>query len=339
MKLLRDLLLIELEEAVIEKKTNTGIILLQANSDRYQINDDESLVQDLLNRPTTNKGKLLSKGRWVDDFNIGDTLIYRKDTEVSIIEWNGKKCAIVKNDNVLCSVESGVYKANGHYVLVEITKAAREALFSKKVVTDTGEIVTLFIADDKQGSAETVEDVSRFVNCGWVLNVGNQIRNVLPGDLALISYICDNDASVIVGYNGEDKVIAVRGLTTRHKDTKIVKGERGREQTAWSENDYIDLSDVYGVVRGEKVIAIEPFVFLEHESNVVMKVSKSGILHEEQEKILHRKILSVSEETQSLFRVKAGDTVVVDDFDIFDIDFAGRKVSCMNDVDIFLKKR
>jgi co-chaperonin GroES (HSP10) len=339
MKLLRDLVLIELEEAVVEKKTNSGIILLEANTDRYQINDDESLVQDLINRPKTNKGKLLSKGRWVDRFEIGDTLIYRKDTETHIIEVDGKSCAIVKNDNILCSVKDGVFIPNEHYVLVEISKAARESLFSRKVVTDAGEVVTLFIADDKQGTATAESDSSKFVNCGNVLSAGSGVIGVVPGDLALISYICDNDQTVIVGYKGENKIIAVRGVTSRHKNTKVVKGEKGREQIAWREHDYIDMSDVYGVVRGNKVIAIEPFVFLEHESTTVMKVSKSGILHEEKEKILHRKVLSVSEQTQDLFRVKAGDTVVVDDFDIFDIEFSGRKVSCMNDVDIFLKKR
>ena len=88
MKLLRDLILIKQEDAVTEKKTESGLILLSTQSNLYQIGDDESKVKDLIYRPKMNKGEILEVGNGCSFFKKGDTVIYRKETESYILDKN-----------------------------------------------------------------------------------------------------------------------------------------------------------------------------------------------------------------------------------------------------------
>lgn len=332
MQTLRDLVLIELEDSVIETKRESGIILLSTQNNLYQIGDEESMLKDLISKPKMNKGTILSVGSMCSYFKEKQNVVYRKDTEQSIIDVEGKRCAIVRHKDIL--VMSDYSGLNPDYVLVKITKAARESLFNKVVTRDDGERINLFVAAEKE-----MDDVSAneyFVSSGEIVAVGDNIKEVSVGDIGLLSYLCDNDQSIIVGYDGLDKIIAVQAVTTRHTSDNIVYSNQQvkRTQTVWSKGDYEEMSSLYGVVNGEKLIPIEPYVFLNHEITKVMKVGRGGVIYEEDEKIIKRKVLAVSNGTSEIYGVNNGDVTTVFDFDVFDICFNGNKISAINDVDI-----
>lgn len=336
MKPLRDLVLIELEDAVKEEKRPSGIILLSTENNRYQIGDAESVLQDLISKPKMNKGKILSIGRFCDCFSVWETVIYKKDSETSIIDVDGKRCALVKEGSVLCGVTENGYKVHDDFVLVKITKEAREALFNKKIKRHDGTEVLLFIAGDK--GKEDESSSKYFVSCGEIISVGGNVEGVKSGDLGLLNYLCDNDDSIIVGYDGEDKIIAVRAITTRHKDENVFYGNgRSRDQKVWEAGEYDEMSSLYGAVSGNELIAIEPFVFLRHEETKVMKVGTGGIIFEEDEKIIKREVLAASKISKQNYQIGSGDTVIVDDFDVFMIEYNGNKISAVNDCDILYK--
>lgn len=336
MKPLRDLLLIELEDSVKEELRPSGIILLSTQNNLYQIGDEESILQDLISKPKMNKGKVVAIGERCSYFVHGNTVIYKKNSEISILDVDGWRCGLVKQDDILVTLENGEYIPNPDYLLVKITKGARLSLFNKKIKRDDGTEVLLFISADK---GVNDEDSSKyFVSCGEVVKVGKNVSHAKKGDMALISYLCDNDSSIIVGYEGEDKIISVKAVTTRHKSDNVFHGNgRVRDQKVWGVGEYDEMSSVYGIVSGNSLIPIEPFVFLEHEETKVMKVGGSGIIFEEDEKIITRKVLAVSPESNYNYGVSAGDKVIVDDFDVFLIEYNGNKISAVNDCDIMYK--
>ena len=338
MKLLRDLILIKQEDAVTEKKTESGLILLSTQSNLYQIGDDESKVKDLIYRPKMNKGVILEVGNGCLFFKKGDTVIYRKETESYILDVEEERCAILKEKNVLVKISDGKLIPNPDYVLVKITKEARESLFNKKIKTDDGREVLLFVAGDKGADDESMSQY--FVSCGEIVSVGSNVKEIQPGDLGLIEYVCDNDPSIIVGYDGEDKIIAVRAVTTYcNKEHKISGGNKTRDQIVSSAGDYEELASLYGAFHGEKLIAVEPFVFLNYEDNKQLKVNAGGILYEDTQKMIVRKILSASPNSKENYNIKEGDNVLVDDFDIFTIEYNGAKVTAINDVDVKCNER
>lgn len=122
-----------------------------------------------------------------------------------------------------------------------------------------------------------------------------------------------------------------------YKDGKLQTYNRDR--IVFEKGDYDELSSLYGVVRDSQLIAIEPYVFLQHEETKVMKVGDGGVIYEEDEKIISRKVLSVSQQSKDMLNVSAGDTVVCDDFDLFNISFGDKKISAVNDIDILYHKK
>ncbi len=92
------------------------------------------------------------------------------------------------------------------------------------------------------------------------------------------------------------------------------------------------------MLRGDRLIPIEPYVLLEHKDTIVDMKTPSGIEYKVDEKILQRKVLAVSSESENNFGIQAGKTILIDDFDCFDIFVEGHKITAFNDVDIIAFK-
>ena len=54
----------------------------------------------------------------------------------------------------------------------------------------------------------------------------------------------DNDEKIIVGYDGDDKIVAVNSVTTRHQETYIEYANRKspKDQIVWCRGDYNNIS-------------------------------------------------------------------------------------------------
>lgn len=336
--------IIELENAVKEEIRPSGIVLLSTENDRYNFNDESSMLLDLMYQPKTNKGKVISFGSKCNFVNKEDTVIFKKKTDIHIIEVEGKKCAIVEHENILAKVTEKGFQPNNKYVLVKIKKQDRESLFSKKITTDSGEVITLLTGQDK-GEGDT-DSSAFYVSNGLIVGVGKDIKEVKIGDLGLIEYTCDNDDDIIVGYEGEDKIIAVLSVSEKHTEDNIIyenrkineNGKTSPTQIAWLKGEYKHYSSLYGTVRGESIISISPYCFVTHKETIIEKVSSSGIVYKEDEKMIERQLISISKEEGIRQKIKKGDTLIVDDFDVFSIEYNNNKINCMFDFDIIAKK-
>jgi co-chaperonin GroES (HSP10) len=232
-------------------------------------------------------------------------------------------------------------------VIIKIRKEDRDALFAKTITRDDGTKVKLFIAQPV--SADDVTANEKFVSCGEIVSRGTNVKLFECGDLAILDYTLDNDESVIVGYEGDDKLVAVKAHTTfvdrdlvvyAHREPQKTQGNAkamrvSRDQIVQHKGDYNEMSLVLGVIRGEKLIANEPFVFLDYEDTKIMKVAAGGLIYEEDRKYLNKSILGLSPESAEKYGLDTSKKYLVDDFDIFIVTLLdGSRMYCINDRDI-----
>lgn len=220
-------------------------------------------------------------------------------------------------------------------VFIRITKDQKDSIFSKEIVRDDGIKVKLWTnveAGDNDDRRATL-----FVQTGIVEAVAPNMAEIKVGDTAILDYRLCNMDDHIVYKDGEDIVYWLEARTTYHEDTLIAHASQKnpRDQIAYTKGDYENLSMLLGVFRGDKIYAREPFVFLEHESNNVSKVSPSGILYSETKNTYQRKVIASSPESQKNYGIHPGSAILVHDFDVFGVSFGGRQFDCICDGDSF----
>ena len=234
---------------------------------------------------------------------------------------------------------SNFMKILGDKIFVKISNEEKEKLFKKKIRRDDGSEVELFINVPATDHADE-RTHSLFVQTGIIVGVGHLVEGIEPGDIAILDFQVSNLVSNFVYKDGEDEVFWINATTTYHKADQVAYANRRspKDQIVFKKGDYDEMSMLLGIVRGERLIARQPYVFLHHEENSRMVVSEAGLILKEEDKVLSRKVLSVSLKTTEMMGIRNGDEIMVDDRDIFDVTIDGRKMSAVNDVDVFLLK-
>jgi hypothetical protein len=221
-------------------------------------------------------------------------------------------------------------------LFIRVTKENAESVYSKEVTRNDGTKTRLYInvpaLDNKDGRQSALT-----VQTAIVEGVGEDVDWIKKGDTALINYDVYNDVKRFLYKQGDDRIYFIEANTTYHKDTLVAYQNRKsrRDQIVHIEGELNELSPLLGIIRGDELIANDPYVFVENISNKSMKVSGAGIIYTETQKIFDRQVLSVSKATTERYGVKKGDLVKLDDFDIFDVKLgADNTISAVNDCDI-----
>jgi|ERR1700733_12567022 len=229
----------------------------------------------------------------------------------------------------------------GNKIFVRITKENKEGIFSKEITRNDGSKVKLFLTVDAKDDEDRKSEL--FVQTGIVELVGSEVEGINVGDIALLDYQVCNLRHQLVKEDEHGQVFWINPKTTYYDHTKIAYKDRkhpmSRDTVVYYEGDYDEISMLLGVVRNEELIPIAPYVFLTHETPIVMVITKNGLLIEERHRLLYRNVISISQESTDNFSVKREDTVLVDDADIFPVKFNGMKVDCLFDRDIIAIKQ
>jgi len=210
-------------------------------------------------------------------------------------------------------------------VLIKVTRANWNSIFSKYINTVEGKKVELFTDIEEEDGYE-----NRFkqnVSVGLIIAVGENINGILKGDMAIIDYAVTGNDDALVGFVKGDKIISIDAVTTYHTEDSTPQ-MNGR--MAYVKGDCDNLSKLLGVVRMGKLIAFAPYVFLQHEKATKLAVSKSGMLHEQTEDICKRKVLASGKGSVS----KEGDTVLIKESDLFSRVIDGKQISVIFETDI-----
>ncbi len=170
----------------------------------------------------------------------------------------------------------------GDKVLIRFTKENRGSIFSKTITREDGSTAQLFLSVDTDESDERKSGL--FVQTGIVEGVSPEVKNILVGDTVIVDYMLCNDHSKLVWSepNG-DQIFWANATTTYHPaDEVIYANRRTKHDTVLARKGDIDeLSSVYGIIRGDQLIARQPFVFLQHQDNVIKKTTEMKIVYEE----------------------------------------------------------
>jgi co-chaperonin GroES (HSP10) len=223
----------------------------------------------------------------------------------------------------------------GDKVLIRFTKENRESIFSKWVTQNDGTKIQLFLSVDVDAADERKSGL--FVQTGIVEAVARSVRNILVGDTAIVDYmLCNDESKFVWEEDNGDKIYWTNAQTTFHRFDEIVYANRRtkHDTIVAKKGDIDELSSVYGIIRADQLIARQPFVFLQHEDNVIKKTTAMKIVYEEREESFERNVLASSEESERRYGLRVGDRVLVNDRDIFALKLDGQKVDCIMDMDI-----
>jgi co-chaperonin GroES (HSP10) len=249
-------------------------------------------------------------------------------------------------------------KMLGDKVLVRISDKSIQDIYSKEITRNDGTKTKLFLtvpASDKDDRQSQL-----FVRTGVVISVGPgryhpetgdrmEMPNIKNGDTVILSYEVFNDEKNFVGMDGEDKVVWVSANTIYHTADKWAYADRSmtlgrdrsgqpkmfkndKDQLVWRKGDIDEISQIIGMIRGDKLIANDPYIFLNHAPTQREAKTKSGIIHTDKEEILERTVLATPGDKWK--GMKQGDTVLVSEVDTFDIVLSDKKLTCVNDTDI-----
>lgn len=221
-------------------------------------------------------------------------------------------------------------------IFVRITKESRENIYSKEIIRHDGTKVRLWKA---MQATDDMDERQSFltVQTGIVEAVSDKISWIRKGDLALLNYDVCNSPGRFLKKDGEDSIYFLEATTTYHQKDEIAYQSRRtkRDQIVHIKGELCELSPLLGILRGDELIANDPYIFFEQLSNIVSRVSPRGILYSEKQKILTRKVIAVGRLSTQKYGIKKGDTVMLDDFDSFSVKLDDdHGVDCINDEDI-----
>lgn len=214
-------------------------------------------------------------------------------------------------------------------ILIKITQKQIEDLISKIITRDDGTTCRLFfepIHFDEGFERKFQQNVS----IAEVLGVGDDVRGVQVGDTVILDYLVQNVSDDFVGVFNKDQVISIIAHTTYHQDSAtLINGRR-----AWKKGDYDHLSRILGVLRDDRLIPFDPYVFIEYRSDIMKILNVSGGAMRNNETVIERKVIAAPE--GCLYR--GGDKVFLGKDDWFDREIAGQKIAVCFKADIFCKR-
>jgi len=220
-------------------------------------------------------------------------------------------------------------------VLIRIKGEERENVFlGKEITTENGKKIRLVKTID------TTPDMDRkstlFVREGEVIQVGSAVNDIRVGDIAILDYKVDNDENVIVGWIGEDKIVAPIAVTEYFANDEVRYANRlNPKDVIINRRGEIDkISDIIGVIRDGKFYAQDPYIIMQFRPASEKKETLSGIMYEERQKYIDVEVLAVSEHSRRKYGIVNGSFVKVLEQDTFRVDTSKTIILVCNDSDV-----
>lgn len=214
-------------------------------------------------------------------------------------------------------------------VLIRVTKRQIEDLVSKEIVKDDGTKGRLFFESIHFGEGYD-RRFQQNVSVGEIIGVGDNVQDIKVGDIAILDYLVSNLIDDTIGYQIDgSQLIAILAHTTYHEDSAtLINGRR-----AWAKGDYNYISRILGLVRDEKLIPFDPYVFVEYESDLLSILNDMGDRVRSPNVVIDRTVIAVPEDCI----YNCGDKIKLKKDDWFDREVGGRKIAIVFKQDILCK--
>lgn len=149
------------------------------------------------------------------------------------------------------------YSVTRDNVLIALYNEDHLNLMSKKVKTTSGGII---LFDFDYYVDETSRKLKMSKEIGEVISVGPLCEFCKPGDLAIIDYTVDMDEDIILHETADAKYVAI---PEKHVVTQSDHGTfnaNGQYCKIYDKGDCILQSNIYGVIRDEKILCNKDYV-------------------------------------------------------------------------------
>lgn len=316
------------KKEVIEEERSAGGIILNISS----VFD----FQDKFSKKNVCKAEVIYANPSIPFLKSGERIVMNPNKgSKATMDWD--EFTVITRDQYIAKIDKdGKYIVPPECIMIKIKEEDTQSLYTKWIVRNDGTKVQLFIQSEPDKNSTQRSKI--FVSLAEVVQVGENVTGVEEQDIAILDYTVDNDLDNVLYYDEEkNKFIVVQATTILHKFDQWAYATRQspRDVLVAKIGDIETFSPVLGLIRGDKLIARFPYVFLNHESTKVDKISESGILYTEEQQILERKVLSVSKESELRHSIiKEGKTVIVQDIDVFSVQLKDSKIDCIIDSEI-----
>jgi hypothetical protein len=210
-------------------------------------------------------------------------------------------------------------------ILIRITKQQIEDLISKVITKDDGTTAKLFF-EPIHFSEGYDRRYQQNVSVGECIGVGCNVHNVNVGDTVILDYLVSNLTDDCVGFVSGNQIISIIANTTYHQSSSVlINGRR-----AWAKGDYDHISRIFGIVRDDKLIPFDPYVFMEYKPDYLKILSHRGEAMREDAPVVQREVIASPEgciyECGSVIKLKKDDW--------FDREIAARRIAVcfVNDI-------
>ena len=213
-------------------------------------------------------------------------------------------------------------------VLIKITKKQIEDLISKEIVRPDGTKARLFF-EPLHFDPGYERRFQQSVSVGEIIGVGENVGGISIGDMVILDYLVSNLIDDCIGYFNGDQLISILAYTTYHEDSStLINGRR-----AWAKGDYNHISRILGVVRNDKLIPFDPYVFVEYESDLLKILNDMGERVRAAAPVINRTVIAAPEDCI----YKCGDKIKMKKDDWFFREIDGRKIAIVFKQDILCK--
>jgi hypothetical protein len=213
-------------------------------------------------------------------------------------------------------------------VLIRITKKQIEGMISKEIVREDGTKTKLFFEPIHFGEGYD-RRYQQNISVGEIIGVGNKVRGIQVGDMAILDYLVSNLADDCIGFVNGDQLISIIAYTTYHETGSVMIN--GRQ--AWAKGDYDHISRILGLVRGDELIPFDPYIFMEYKPDYLKILSPRGEAMRETTPVVDRLVTSAPEGCFT----QCGDKIKILKDDWFDREIAAHRIAICFKQDVICK--
>lgn len=317
------------KKEVIEEERSKGGIILNVSS----VFD----FGDRFSKKNVVKAEVVYANHAIPFLKSGERIVVNPNKGAkATMDW--EDFTVITKEQYIAKIDKdGKYIVPPDCIMLKIQKEQRDNLYSKWIIRNDGTKVQLFLQPEPDKNSTQRSKI--YVSLAEVMQVGDTVSGIYYGDIAILDYTIDNDIDNVLYYDEEDnKYIVVQATTILHTHDEWAYATRNfpKDQKVAKAGDIETMSPILGLIRNEKLVARFPYIFINHESATVQKVSKFGIMWTEQQFVLEREVLSVSDESKKRYGIKEGQSILVQDPDIFLVQLKDSKVDCILDQDVML---
>jgi hypothetical protein len=206
-------------------------------------------------------------------------------------------------------IDISTYTVTGDNVILKFDKEDYFSIYSKKVKTSSGGIITF---DFDTYYSEETKEFKYARETAEVIAIGKDVKLCQVGDTALLDYMVDMDFDNVLFEDHKTKIVFLKEGNVVQTESHGVWSSTGVWSPIWSAGDTTQFSNIIGVIRDNNIICNNEYVIYKFEDvDNQFELSQSGIWLPKEDKTNKEMVHMTIEFCAYDSKYKVGDVVSV----------------------------